>query len=177
MPLERRVSWLVRVFNRADRRSSSASIATRRRQAAAVSRKRAWSLVIPAGPVPAEQVDLEVPVRDGRIRVRIYRPHGPGPFPLYLFIHGGGGAPEPSRNAMVGAGPSRQGHGVWWHLSTIGWHPRMPFRHLSRIATRPWPGRSCRPPRSRCRPGGGGRRVCRWQPGRRPVSDSSWDRG
>ena len=89
MPLERRVSWLVRVFNRADRRSSSASIATRRRQAAAVSRKGAV-LVIPAGPVPAEQVDLEVPVRAGRIRVRIYRPHGPGPFPLYLFIHGGG---------------------------------------------------------------------------------------
>ena len=89
MPLERRVSWLVRVFTRADRRSSGASIATRRRQAAAVSRRGA-GLVIPAGPVPAEQVDLDVPVRDGRIRVRIYRPHGSGPFPLYLFIHGGG---------------------------------------------------------------------------------------
>jgi acetyl esterase len=64
-------------------------MADRRRQSAAVSRRGAV-LVMPKGPAPAEQRDIQVPVDAGRIRVRLYRPHGSGPLPLYVFLHGGG---------------------------------------------------------------------------------------
>ena len=89
MPLEPRVHWLTRTLRTLDRRSASASMADRRRQAAAVSRRGAV-LVMPKGPAPAEQRDIQVPVDAGRIRVRLYRPHGSGPLPLYVFLHGGG---------------------------------------------------------------------------------------
>ena len=89
MPLEPRVHWLTRTLRTLDRRSASASMADRRRQSAAVSRRGAV-LVMPKGPAPAEQRDIQVPVDAGRIRVRLYRPHGSGPLPLYVFLHGGG---------------------------------------------------------------------------------------
>jgi acetyl esterase len=34
--------------------------------------------------------DETMPVDQGRIRVRIYKPHGEGPFPVLHFFHGGG---------------------------------------------------------------------------------------
>jgi len=89
VPLEPRVHWLTRTLRTLDRRSASASMADRRRQSAAVSRRGAV-LVMPKGPAPAEQRDIQVPVDAGRIRVRLYRPHGSGPLPLYVFLHGGG---------------------------------------------------------------------------------------
>jgi acetyl esterase len=41
-------------------------------------------------PMAAAIGHVSVPVAGGRIRVRLYRPHGAGPFPLYVFLHGGG---------------------------------------------------------------------------------------
>ena len=88
MSLDPRVSKIVGVLTRLDRRQE-VTMAERRRISAATSR-RFGRLVMPAGPAPARQHDLTVPVTGGRIIVRIYRPHGPGPFPLYVFLHGGG---------------------------------------------------------------------------------------
>lgn len=89
MPLEPRVRRLVGAMRALDTRSHDASMAERRRVAASTSRRFGFT-VMPSGPAPASQVDLQVPVTDGRITVRIYRPHGSGPFPLYVFLHGGG---------------------------------------------------------------------------------------
>jgi acetyl esterase len=76
-------------MNLLDRGSDNAPMAERRRLAGAVARRLGF-LVMPAGPNPASTVDHLVPVRDGRIRVRVHRPTGPGPFPAYVFLHGGG---------------------------------------------------------------------------------------
>lgn len=89
MPLEPRVARIVAVANRLDRRSGEDLLPARRTVAAATS-ARLGALVMSKGPEPAGQTDIEIPVIGGRIRIRLYRPHGTGPHPLYLFIHGGG---------------------------------------------------------------------------------------
>ncbi|MEO6629586.1 MAG: alpha/beta hydrolase [Aquihabitans sp.] len=61
-----------------------------RRRASATTSRRLGFVVMPSGPAPASQTDVQVPVTDGRITVRLYRPQGSGPFPLYVFLHGGG---------------------------------------------------------------------------------------
>ena len=88
MTLDPRVSKIVSVLGRLDSRQN-VTMPERRRISAAVSR-RFGRLVMAAGPTPARQHDVLVPVAGGRIIVRIYRPHGPGPFPLHVFLHGGG---------------------------------------------------------------------------------------
>ncbi|MEO6987127.1 MAG: alpha/beta hydrolase [Aquihabitans sp.] len=88
MTLEPRVSKIVGVLTRLDNRQE-VTMPERRRISAATAR-RFGRLVMPAGPSPARQHDVLVPVAGGKIIVRIYRPHGPGPFPLHVFVHGGG---------------------------------------------------------------------------------------
>lgn len=88
MALDPRVSKIVNVLGRLDRREDVTM--TERRRISASTSRRFGSLVMAAGPTPARQHDLLVPVAGGRITVRIYRPHGPGPFPLHVFLHGGG---------------------------------------------------------------------------------------
>lgn len=63
---------------------------TRRRELSARLSEHGKRLLIRAEPEPALTTDLLVPVKGGRINVRIYRPHGRGPFPLFVFLHGGG---------------------------------------------------------------------------------------
>lgn len=89
MPLEPRVAKIVKLMNALDRRDPAASMAQRRAASAAVARKGAF-LVMPKGPEPAVQRDVEVPVDGGRITVRLYLPHGGRPAPLHAFLHGGG---------------------------------------------------------------------------------------
>lgn len=89
MPLEPRVRRIVALMNLVDRGGDDVPIDVRRRLSGAVARRGAF-LVMPSGPDPASIVDHLVPVRDGRIRVRVYRPVGPGPFPAHVFLHGGG---------------------------------------------------------------------------------------
>ena len=90
MSLEPRLRPLLRLGNlRPD--DPSAPFATRREEAARLSRLGWWLLIRP-GPTTAATEELEVPVEGGRIRVRLYRPAGAGhgPLPLYVFLHGGG---------------------------------------------------------------------------------------
>lgn len=47
-------------------------------------------LLTDPGPAMASVVDEEVPVQDGRIRVRIYRPSDNRPLPSFVYLHGGG---------------------------------------------------------------------------------------
>ena len=89
MPLEPRVRRIVALMSLVDRGGDDVPIDVRRRVDGALARRGAF-LVMPAGPDPESIVDHLVPVRDGRIRVRVYRPVGPGPFPAYVFLHGGG---------------------------------------------------------------------------------------
>ncbi len=89
MPLEPRVAKIVKLMTTLDRRPTDATMAERRASSAAIA-KRGKLLVMPAGPEPAEQRDLMVPVAGGQIVVRLYVPHGAGPAPLYVFLHGGG---------------------------------------------------------------------------------------
>lgn len=89
MPLEPRVRRIVAVYNRLGEAPAEMTMADRRAASAAVS-KRFGFVVMAKGPDPARQYDVAVPVDGGRIRVRIYRPHGIGPFPLHVFLHGGG---------------------------------------------------------------------------------------
>lgn len=89
MPLEPRVRRIVTLMNLLDRGGDDTPMADRRRFAGAVARRLGF-VVMPAGPPTASTVDHEVPVRDGRIRVRVHRPAGSGPFPAYVFLHGGG---------------------------------------------------------------------------------------
>ncbi|CAN5427803.1 alpha/beta hydrolase [soil metagenome] len=89
MPLEPRVRRIVQVFNALGDRPEDTAMADRRAASAATSRRLGF-LVMAPGPAPARQHEVVVPVDGGRIRVRIYRPHGVGPFPLYVFLHGGG---------------------------------------------------------------------------------------
>ena len=49
------------------------------------------AMLPPAPEIPVGSVeDRSVPVTDGEIGVRIYRPIGPGPHPLVMYFHGGG---------------------------------------------------------------------------------------
>ncbi|MBX3283838.1 MAG: alpha/beta hydrolase [Actinobacteria bacterium] len=89
MPLEPRVRRIVGLMNLVDRGGDDVPIDVRRRVDGALARRGAV-LVMPKGPAPASTVDHLVPVRDGRIRVRVHRPVGTGPFPAYVFLHGGG---------------------------------------------------------------------------------------
>lgn len=89
MPLDPRVRRIVQVMNALDPGDTDTPMADRR-VASAATAKRLGFLVMPKGPDPAEQSDCMVPVEGGRIRVRLYRPHGIGPFSLYVFLHGGG---------------------------------------------------------------------------------------
>lgn len=89
MPLEPRVRRIVSLMNTLDRGSDDVSILDRRGYAATMARRFRF-VVMPAGPAPASTVDHLIPVRDGQIRVRVYRPAGTGPFPVHLFLHGGG---------------------------------------------------------------------------------------
>ncbi len=89
MPLDPRVRRIVALATRLDRRGDDALFAERRAAEAAVA-ARLGGLVMPKGPEPARQHDVEVPVTGGRIRLRLYEAHGPGPHPLYVFLHGGG---------------------------------------------------------------------------------------
>ncbi|MEJ5255806.1 MAG: alpha/beta hydrolase, partial [Acidimicrobiales bacterium] len=88
VPLDPRLWALVRLARlRPD--DLSVPMAERRERAARLSRLGA-GLLIATEPRPAAIGHVSVPVAGGRIRVRLYRPHGTGPFPLYVFIHGGG---------------------------------------------------------------------------------------
>lgn len=88
MPLDPRLSLLIRIAKlRPD--DLSVPMAARREQAARLSYRGAGLLIAPE-PRPAAIGHVAVPVAGGRIRVRLYRPHGAGPFPLYVFLHGGG---------------------------------------------------------------------------------------
>lgn len=88
MPLDPRLSLLIRIAKlRPD--DLSVPMAARREQAARLSHRGAGLLIAPE-PRPAAIGHVSVPVAGGRIRVRLYRPHGSGPFPLYVFLHGGG---------------------------------------------------------------------------------------
>jgi len=89
MPLDPRVRRIVAVMNKLDRRDDDQVMADRR-SASAASARRLGFAVMAKGPEPARQRDIMVPVDGGRIRVRLYEPHGSGPFPLYVFLHGGG---------------------------------------------------------------------------------------
>lgn len=89
MPLEPRIARIVKMINTLDRRSDGTPMAERRRFAAD-SARRFGKVVMRKGPDPASTIDRTVPVKGGRITVRIYTPTGAGPFPLYVFIHGGG---------------------------------------------------------------------------------------
>jgi acetyl esterase len=89
MPLDPRVRRIVGLMNALDPGDTDTPMADRR-VASAATAKRLGFLVMPKGPEPTEQSDRMVPVEGGRIRVRLYRPHGTGPFPLYIFLHGGG---------------------------------------------------------------------------------------
>lgn len=90
MALDPRVRRIVKLANKRDP-GRGVHLVDRRVAAAAMSRKLK-TLVMPSGPEPASTADVDVPVTDGRIRVRIHRPHGPSPHPLHVFIHGGGWA-------------------------------------------------------------------------------------
>ena len=91
MPLEPRLRPLVALGRRFDRMDPTVPMASRREQAARLSRV-GWRLVMVPGPEPAAVEHVEVPVEGGTIRVRLYRPAGApaGPLPLYAFFHGGG---------------------------------------------------------------------------------------
>jgi acetyl esterase len=90
MPLEPRVKWIVALMNKLEGTPDPDLPMTERRRRSAATARRLGFVVMPKGPEPASQRDISVPVDGGRIRVRIYRPHGPGPFPLHVFLHGGG---------------------------------------------------------------------------------------
>lgn len=62
----------------------------RRRAASAAMSGRGRKVVMPDGPTPASEREVEVPVEGGRIVVRLYVPHAAGPAPLHVFLHGGG---------------------------------------------------------------------------------------
>lgn len=89
MTLEPRVAKIVKLMNVLDRRPADATMAQRRASSAAIAARGAW-IVMPAGPEPAAQRDLLVPVQGGQIVVRLYEAHGAGPHPLHVFLHGGG---------------------------------------------------------------------------------------
>lgn len=84
-PRVRRIVWLMTRLER-DRDVTM----VRQREASAAVARRFGKLVMRGGPSPAGQRDHLVDVAGGRIRVRVYTPHGTGPFPLYVFLHGGG---------------------------------------------------------------------------------------
>ena len=42
------------------------------------------------GPEVGSVQEIRLPVTDGTIDLRIYRPQGPGPHPAHIFLHGGG---------------------------------------------------------------------------------------
>jgi len=89
MPLDPRVSAIVKISNRLDSGDLDVPMPIRRAESARLSHFGA-RLVMPKGPDPAETLERMVPVDGGEILVRIHRPHGSGPHPLYVFLHGGG---------------------------------------------------------------------------------------
>jgi acetyl esterase len=93
--MERRVKWIVRILNASNRRSKDLSLIAKRLVAAQAARSLGW-VAMPPGPSSVTSTDQLVPVRDGRIVVRLYRPSPPGDagqrrsLPLHVFFHGGG---------------------------------------------------------------------------------------
>jgi acetyl esterase len=93
--MEPRVKWIVRILNASNRRSNNVSLAAKRLVAARAARSLGWLAMSP-GPSSVTSTDRLVPVRDGRIAVRLYRPSQSGEvsqtgsLPLHVFFHGGG---------------------------------------------------------------------------------------
>lgn len=89
MELEPAVRTIVRIANRIDRGGDGSLSWSRRRQdAATIGRRLRW-VVMPSGPQMMIETTEVVPVENGRIDVRVYRPRA-GRLPVHLFLHGGG---------------------------------------------------------------------------------------
>lgn len=89
MPLEPRLVPILRLGRLTDDGDPAVPMAERRERSARVSHRGA-AVVMLHEPDPAAVTHVSVPVQGGRIRVRLYHPHGSGPFPLHVFLHGGG---------------------------------------------------------------------------------------
>lgn len=90
MALDPRVRVLVAVSKRLEGEGRLDNPMAQRRAEAARLAHRGARLVMRPGPEPASVTHHLVPVKGGKILVRIHHPAGAGPHPLYVFIHGGG---------------------------------------------------------------------------------------